>query len=120
MSESRLLIVDDNEDLCNVIVRIFQETGFEASGVYGGRAALDEMSNQQYDLVITDIKMPGMDGLELLSEIRSSYHDIPVVLITGNLEVDSQAMLENVDADAVLYKPFIAEELIATVVKLLA
>lgn len=120
MSKSTLLIVDDNEDLCNVMVRIFQSSGFIVYGSYSGQTALDEMSRQQFDLVITDIRMPGMDGLELLAEIRTRYQDIPVVLITGNLEIDYQDRLKNTGADAVLHKPFKAEELIETVIQLLA
>ena len=120
MSEGTLLIVDDNRDLCNVMVRIFQESGFSAHGFYGGQAALNEMSKQQFNLVITDIKMPGMDGLELLAEIRIRHQGIPVVLITGNLEIDAQTYLEKTDADAILYKPFKAEELVKAVIQLLA
>lgn len=120
MPNTNLLVVDDNVDLCDVIVRVFQHLGYKATGVYAAEPALDTLSKQPFDLVITDMSMPGMDGLELIAKIRTRYQGLPVILITGNLEVDTHALIENTAAAAVLYKPFVIDDLVKMVVKVLA
>jgi CheY-like chemotaxis protein len=79
----RILVVDDQEEMRELLLEILLGEGFEASAVSSGDLALRELERSSYDLVLTDLNMPGMDGLALLREIRQRAPDFPVIVITG-------------------------------------
>ena len=90
MSQTRVLIVDDDSDLLQALpealrLRMGEVTVDTADS---GPAALDRIAARDYDAIVTDIKMPGMDGLELLAEIRTHRPDTPTLMITGHGERD--------------------------------
>ena len=90
MSRGRVLIVDDDSDLLQALpealrLRMGEVTVDTADS---GPAALDRIAARDYDAIVTDIKMPGMDGLELLAEIRTHRPDTPTLMITGHGERD--------------------------------
>lgn len=83
MSEFRLLIVDDEEDLRDVLAHQLKALGAEIETAENGRVALEKVKSNQYDAILSDISMPEMNGLELLSRIREAGIDTPFVFITG-------------------------------------
>ena len=90
MSQARVLIVDDDLALLQALpeaVRIRMD-GVMVDTADSGAVALDRMTARDYDAIVTDIKMPGMDGLELLAEIRTRRPDTPTLMITGHIEHD--------------------------------
>jgi CheY-like chemotaxis protein len=79
----KILVVDDDPVIGRSFDRVLSESGYEVSTVHDGWKALVTMSREDYDVVFTDIKMPGMDGLELAERIRKTRPWVPVVIITG-------------------------------------
>lgn len=81
----RVLIVDDDSALLNIIGLFLEGTGeIETTLTCGGGEALDRMECEHFDVCVSDLEMPGMDGIRLLEEIRYRGMDLPCVLITGN------------------------------------
>src|SRR5271170_5259126 len=78
----RLLIVDDDPSIHELIQAMFVGTRWQADSVSSGDEALARLEANSYDVVLADILMPGMDGLALLSQLRASHRDIPVVMMT--------------------------------------
>ena len=103
---SRILIVDDNETLREGMEEVALGMGHEVATASGGAAGLARFKEKRPDFVITDLKMAGMDGLELLRQLKALEADVPVLLITayGTIDVAVQAMREG--AHDFLTKPF--------------
>src|SRR3989449_3177143 len=90
MTPTRVLIVDDDQALLQGLpqaLRLRME-GVRVDTADSGTAALDRIAAQDYDVIVTDLKMPGMDGLDLLAEIRTHRPDTPTLMITGHGEHD--------------------------------
>src|SRR5438128_12326608 len=88
MSEARVLIVDDDLALLQALPEALRlrMAGVTVDTADSGAAALDRVAARDYDAIVTDIKMPGMDGLALLAEIRTRWPDTPTLMITGHGE----------------------------------
>ncbi|WP_204137555.1 response regulator [Halomicronema sp. CCY15110] len=118
----RILVVDDNSDLRSYISNVLQRQGYQVRTAQDGVAALAMLETFTPNLILTDLMMPGISGLELLRQIRQteSLRSIPIVLLTA--KVDDETRIEGVEqgADAYLGKPFNDRELLAEVRNLLA
>jgi DNA-binding NtrC family response regulator len=90
MNEGAVLIVDDDPDLLEALPEALRirMSGVTVETVDSAAAALDRIADRDYDAIVTDIKMPGMDGLELLAQIRTRWPDTPTLMITGHGETD--------------------------------
>jgi len=89
----RILIVDDEPEMCQVLERQLSREGYEVRSVVDAGAALVKLTHESFDLVVTDLMMPGMSGTDLLRLIRKMWHDVPVVVLTGreNLGAETTA-----------------------------
>ncbi|ROR02939.1 response regulator [Desulfosoma caldarium] len=85
----RVLVADDEADFLETLMRRLEKRQVEAMGVSGGREALEKLSQRPVDVVILDVRMPGMDGLEVLQEIEKSWPLVEVILLTGHASVES-------------------------------
>ena len=89
MSEKkRILLIDNEEGLCRMMEQILLDNGYLARAYTSPRKAVEEFRPGAWDLVITDIKMPGMSGLEVLQSVKERAKDIPVIMITAYATVD--------------------------------
>ena len=115
----RLLIVDDEEPQRTMLASILGRAGFEADTAPDGRSGLERVATGGYDLVLTDQRMPGVDGLELLERSRRSHPGLPVVLMTafGSVSTAVEAMKRG--AADYLTKPFERDELLLVIEKVL-
>jgi len=115
MKRGHVLVVDDDASMRKVLGALLENAGWTTTRAATGEEALDLVRAADPDVVISDLKMPGMDGLELLGQLRSSYPEIPVVLITahGSVDVAVQAMKRG--AHDFLTKPFDKEQVLAIV-----
>ena len=86
-SAGRLLVVDDEKELANLYQRAFQAFGLEVHTAFDGLSAIKLLEKFNFDAIISDISMPGMDGIQLLRHVRSLDPDVPVVLLTGAPEL---------------------------------
>jgi two-component system, OmpR family, response regulator RegX3 len=111
---SRILIVDDVPGILDVVSYALRSEGFEAEGVSNGEAALEAARHDSYDLLILDLMMPGMSGLEVCRKLRSESK-IPIVMLTAkDAELDRVLGLE-IGADDYVTKPFSVPELVSRV-----
>ena len=81
--EPTVLVVDDDQDHNRALARIFERAGYRVSTAEDGQTALTILTERTYALVITDLKMPHMNGLDLLRSIRAKSPDMPVVILTA-------------------------------------
>jgi DNA-binding NtrC family response regulator len=84
-----MLIVDDEQEFLKAIVARLQAREFQAHGVGSGADALEYLRENPVDIVILDVKMPGMDGLDVLQEIKRRWPLVEVIMLTGHASVDS-------------------------------
>ncbi len=106
MEKYRILVVDDELLIRDLLYDFFSSQGWDIVVADGGQKAVQYLRNQQFDLVLTDLKMPDLDGLDLIGKIRSLYPDLPVIIMTGFPSFDSAvAALRNKVEDYVV-KPF--------------
>jgi CheY-like chemotaxis protein len=112
----RILVVDDDPYLLDLLTETLKTIGYEACGASDASQALVLLDKTAVQLVITDIKMPGMNGIDLARRIRQEYPHLPVIFISG---VFTSSILKTIDKEPYLPKPFRIgqlEELIARVV----
>ncbi|UCD65104.1 MAG: response regulator [Candidatus Zixiibacteriota bacterium] len=102
-SRAKILVVDDDTNLLDLLVDTLAAIGYQAVGVAGGVAALERLGCETFDLMITDIKMPGIDGIALSRKTRRLYPDLPILFITG---VASPEVIGRASPDGFLAKPF--------------
>lgn len=82
----RILLVDDNRGGLIARKAVLEELGYHAEGALSGKEALSLFEDRQFDLVVTDYRMPDIDGAELIAKIRAAHRDLPIVLISGFVE----------------------------------
>jgi len=112
-----LLIVDDEEVIREGMRRILSAEGYRVDTSASGRTAIEKIQEQDFDVVITDLKMPGMDGMEVLKTIRILQPEVPVVIITGYSTVDTAVEAMKNGAFDYIAKPFTSELIIDKVRK---
>jgi DNA-binding NtrC family response regulator len=105
-SKYRILVVDDEEFMLYSLSKLLGVMGFETVTAGNGEAALKVLESEAIDLVITDVNMPGMSGIELLKKIKRNNSEMPVIIITGFGIEKAQAMAKENKADGFLPKPF--------------
>jgi len=104
-SKKRILIIEDDDEMRSLLKDFIEEEGYEADSVEKGTYAFRKLITDSFDLIITDIRMPGYSGLEILPELKRLQPRIPIIVITafGSEEVYRKALLRG--ANAYLEKP---------------
>lgn len=115
----RILVIDDEAIIHESCGRVLKEEGYEVETALSGREALEKLKEKRYDLVLSDIKMPGMSGVETLEKMRKDIPDITVVMFTGYSSVDTARDSMKLGAFDYIPKPFTPEELLSVVKKAL-
>ena len=116
----RILVADDDKSIQDLVFRSLEILGFEVALAGNGIEALAVFLESSFDMVLTDLQMPVMDGLRLAAHIKERSPSTPVILLTGS---DREAVLKKVErgpVDAVIFKPFGLEDLQRTVQEALA
>ncbi|MDT4943375.1 MAG: hypothetical protein QOH14_108, partial [Pseudonocardiales bacterium] len=85
-----MLVVDDDETVANVVVRYLERAGHETRLATDGRAALDAVAEELPDLVVLDLMLPGVDGLEVCRRVRADHPEVAVVMLTALAEPDDR------------------------------
>lgn len=117
-SSLNILIVEDDDDTAEVVCTVLKSAGFRAVSVDNGGAALEEISQQLPDLVLLDINLPDMNGMEVLKRVRS-HSFLPMIVLSGYGRDRDRVMALEAGADDYMAKPFSPEELVARVRALL-
>ena len=101
--KATILVVEDNATMRDLLVDTLDAIGYRATEASDGSEALQKLKEQKFDLIITDIMMPGIDGVALLKKVRKDYPNLPVLFITG---VATPEVVERASPDGFLAKPF--------------
>ena len=112
-----ILIVDDEKNYLTILSAVLEDEGFEVLTALGGREALEVHKTSDLDLIVTDMKMPGMDGIELLEHIKSVDPDLPIIMMTAHGTIDKAVEAMQKGAYSYILKPFDNERLIIYVKK---
>ncbi len=115
----RILIAEDDRELCQLFSHILVKNGYYVKGVSNGEEALAELDNGYYDLIISDIMMPVMDGYELVHRLRESENHIPVMMITAKDAFDDMRRGFISGTDDYMVKPVNVNEMVLRVGALL-
>ncbi|AQW25014.1 response regulator [Clostridium perfringens] len=110
----KILIVDDDENICEVIKMYLETTGYNVKVAHDGKAAKEEFVNFSPNLVVLDMILPGIDGMEVLKWIRKDSN-VPVIMLTAKGETFDKVLALEIGADDYVVKPFEPKELLARV-----
>lgn len=114
-----ILIAEDDSELNQLFQHVLRRSGYEATGVENGVQALEALDNAYYDMIISDVMMPGMDGLELVSALRENGNNIPVLMITAKDAFDDMRSGFASGTDDYMVKPVNINEMVLRVGALL-
>ncbi len=115
---SRVLIVDDDSKMRESVRALLEESGCQVAEARDGKEALKQLERNAFDLVITDIYMPEMNGLEMVKQVREKYPRTKLIVISGGGEIEARQALTQaflLGADRVFTKPFSLKEVIHAV-----
>ena len=119
---ARILVIDDDSSICEVVRAMVEKAGHDVSTASNGRLGLASLAREPVELVIADIVMPEMDGIETVRQLRSMTRPPKIIVMTGgNREgaADQLALARSLGADATLTKPLRAKHVLDTVTELL-
>ena len=111
----RVFLIDDERIFVESLTKVLKKRGMEVQAAFDGLSALKLLSTAEPDVIVLDLRMPGMDGLAVLQEIRARDALTPVILLTGNLDVDRVIQVMDQGVANVLLKPCPIETLISTI-----
>ena len=114
-SKKSILVVDDDKSILRTFTRILTKAGYEIDVAENGKEAIEKAENCKYDLALVDVRLPDIDGTDLLLKMQNSMRDTVKIVITGfpSLEVGVKAL--DAGADAYLVKPVKPEELLSLI-----
>lgn len=111
MSQAKILVVDDDKNIRRTVSMALESLEYFVHTAFDGKDAMVQLQGDKYDLIITDLKMPGMNGMELLQEAIAKYPEINIVLISAHGTVDNAVEAMKLGAVDFLQKPFTPKEL---------
>lgn len=114
-STTSVLLVEDDERISEPLIRVLRSEGFEVEHVDGGYSALDAVGRFRPDLVLLDLTLPDIDGLDVCRKIRAEHADLPVIMLTARAEEMDVIVGLNAGADDYVAKPFRLAELVARI-----
>jgi len=115
----RILIVEDEATIAEAVSYALRDAGFDVEAVSHGRAALEAARGRPYDLMILDLMLPGMSGLDVCRELRAGESDLPIVMLTARDAESDRVLGLDLGADDYVTKPFSVAELVGRVRALL-
>jgi excisionase family DNA binding protein len=120
LQSKHILLVDDDQLVLKTISNLLETRGYEVEAMNSGEEAIQKSKNANFDLLITDIRMPGIDGIETIKRIRQISREklqphIPEIVITGYIDTDAQTEASSLGITDYIYKPFVINEFLKTV-----
>jgi DNA-binding NtrC family response regulator len=114
-SDARILVVDDDENIRKVLMAILEDKGYNIEAVGTAREAIKRTEKRFYNLALIDIRLPDMEGIELLTKIRDTTPRMRKIIITGYPTLQNAVDAVNRGADAYIMKPFDVEKVLSTI-----
>lgn len=100
-----ILLIDDDHDVRKVIGMALTEDGFAVTGARDGAEALGMLDKQSPDLLILDLVMPNMNGFEFMRKVRQSWPDLPIIVLSGHIEKETEQIIEDLGGNHFIRKP---------------
>jgi len=119
MKKIHVLLADDDRELCEELGGALEENGYKVCCVYTGEDAVEKVRQEDFDIALTDLKMPGMGGLEAVKQMKKVKPQMPVIMITGSLSRESRDYMRAVVSSAIVYKPFGRKEIIEEIERMM-
>ncbi len=104
--QKRILMIDDDRHMHRILQIYLRNSNIEVVGVTSGRMALHKLQEETFDLILTDIQMPGMDGKELIRKIRDTYPNMPILIISAYEEEKFRNEINHLNNIQMVPKPF--------------
>jgi excisionase family DNA binding protein len=119
-SPKRIMVIDDDKLVLKTVAKLLKSHGYSVEPAESGEEALSRIGAEKFDLIITDVRMPGMSGIETLKRIRQllserSLAPVPEIVITGYIDTAAESEAEGLGINDYLYKPFAIPEFIRAV-----
>lgn len=118
--KSRILIVDDEDPLRTILSSELSGAGYEVATAADGEEGIGEVKNQKFDLVLLDIKMPKLDGFEVLKFIKKEHPDVKVIMLTGFADLKNAIESKKYGAEDFVSKPYDLVDLLTTIERVLS
>ncbi len=102
----RMLIVDDEQDICECLQQHFSAQGFNVTLAFSGEEALERLGRTEADIILLDVLLPGLSGIEVLKQIRETHPDARIIMVSGVDHAEVRAQAHYYGAEAYITKPF--------------
>ena len=112
---NKILIIDDEVDICRGCQRIFEAKGCTIKMALSGKEGLDRAGKEEFDVIITDLKMPDISGIEIIKKIKQKKPDQPIIMITGYATVYTAVEAMKLGIEEYMSKPFEPDEIVDAV-----
>jgi CheY-like chemotaxis protein len=116
---ARILVADDQESMRHIISTMLEEKGHAVTTVEDGQAAYDELRGGQFDLIVADVNMPRMNGLDFLKKVKAEKPETKIIFVTGMLEETVKLGADKLGLDGLIIKPFDKPAALAVIEKVL-
>lgn len=117
MANKKVLVIDDERIVIDSITKILKEEHIDVEGTLSGRQGIEMALNKDYDLVLTDLRMPDIGGMRVLRDIKRAKPELAIAMITGYATVPSAVQAMKLGAAEIIEKPFSPDALVAAVLK---
>jgi DNA-binding NtrC family response regulator len=114
-NKTRILIIDDDENITKAEAEILEDQGYIVDIAGTGTEAIEKTQKNNYNLMLVDIKLPDMEGIDILNKIRDTTPKIRKIIVTGYPTLQNAIAAVNKSADAYIIKPFDVEKMLATI-----
>ncbi len=113
--QARILIIDDDENISKVLQAILEEDGYSADTADTARKGIELSESAFYNLALIDVRLPDMEGIELLTKLKETKPKMRKIIVTGYPTLQNAVAAVNKDADGYVMKPFDVEKILATI-----
>ncbi len=111
---AKILIVEDEKKMAQFLMMELEHEGYEVQVIYNGREAMEMVQSESFDVILLDIMLPGINGMEVCRRVRQ-FSDVPIIMVTAKSDVTDRVMGLDTGANDYLTKPFAIEELLARI-----
>ena len=111
---AKILIVEDEKKMAQFLMMELEHEGYEVQVIYNGREAMEIVQSESFDVILLDIMLPGINGMEVCRRVRQ-FSDVPIIMVTAKSDVTDRVMGLDTGANDYLTKPFAIEELLARI-----
>ena len=111
----KILIIEDDKDIAEGLKETLEDEGYRIALALDGQKGLEQISQENFELIICDLMMPEINGFEVISEIRKFQNELPIIILSARIDIKDKVRALDLGADDYLTKPFSSDELLARI-----